>query len=230
MTKFISVQHTYQGVEIALFNDSRMVEKVFDDKKRASKNFVAMVSSLLGKHNCSIGDLSFIAANQGPGPFTTLRVVISSVNGLAFGAKKPLIGVDGLDAILSEFSNNSCAITAVLLDAFSSDVYFAFQHVDFVDVPKGYKNISVLLHELKSLSNEEDVYFVGNGSSKYKDEIVSLFADKAVFTDPIAQQSSIECVGKMAFQKWEQSEGLTDQLFPVYLKDIRIKKTVPSSF
>jgi len=230
MTKFLSVQHTYHGVEVALFFDDNMVETVFDDKKRASKNLIAIISSLLKNQNCSVDDLSFISANQGPGPFTTLRVVIAYVNGLAFGTKKPLIGVDGLDAILQEFSDGSYSITVALLDAFSKDVYFAIQHKDFREVKKGYRNIFVFLQELKNVVGDETIQFIGNGVHKYKYEILSVFKDKAFIAEQIPQQCSIKQVGLISFEKWKNVEGLTDQLLPMYLKQMAIKKLTPSSF
>jgi len=230
MTKFLALQHTYGGIEVALFSDNILVEKIFEDKKRASKYLIAVMDSLLKRHDCRLDDLSFIAANQGPGPFTTLRVVIATVNGIAFATKKPIIGVDGLEAILQEYGDSHCLMTIALLDAFSKDVYFCIQHVNNLYVEKGYQNISVFLSQIKELVGNNKVQFIGNGSEKYKDLILEAYKDQVVFPDPVPLSCTIERIGLMAFEKWKKTEGFTDQLLPLYLKTMEIKKKSPSTF
>jgi len=222
MTKFLCVQHTYNGIEAALFQEKELLQKIFEDKKGSSKYFISLLNSLLDSCNCTLSDISFIAANRGPGPFTTLRVVLASLNGLALSIQKPLIGIDGLDALLQEHRNPKYPLNVALLDAYSKDVYFGIDHKDNPEFQKGYKNITVLLAELKSftknLEKNSQIHFMGNGAEKYKQEIFSTFGDQAYFDTPIVQHCSIEQVGKMAFDKWEKQIDLTDQLLPLYLK------------
>jgi len=236
MNKFLAIQHTYQGIELALFQDSRLLEKVYDDKKRASKNFIHLLTSLLKNNTCTLEDISFIAANKGPGPFTTLRVVLASVNGLGFATKKPLIGIDGLMALLQEYQDDKHSFTVALLDAFSGDVYFGIEAAGLSDRYIGYKNNVLLLEELYALyldaqCPEAKIQFVGNGAIKYKSEIHAMFGNNAIFLDPIPEHCSIEQIGKLAFKQWNHSEGLSDQLLPMYLKQMAFKKPEkPSSF
>jgi len=222
MTKFLCVQHVQDGIEVALFQDQTIIQKVFEDKKRSSKYFVPTLNTLLQDCATTLGDLSFIAANRGPGPFTTLRVVLASVNGLALASNKPLIGIDGLDALLLEHRKPECPLNIALLDAYSKDVYYGIDYKDNPEFQKGYKNISVFLAELQNFAKEQEnnshIYFMGNGAEKYKEDIVAIFGDKVLFGTPIIPHCSIEQVGKMAFAKWEKQEGLTDQLLPLYLK------------
>jgi len=231
MKKFLAIQHTYKGVEIALFNEAIVLQKMYDDKRRASRNFISMLSSLLEQNNCVLGDLAFIAANRGPGPFTTLRVVLASVNGLGFATKLPLIGVDGLDAILEEYRNTDYPVTVALLDAFSGDVYFGVETSALDDRSKGYKNITVLFEELLVLYPNTKMQFIGNGAIKYKKEIESLYKENAILADPMPEQCSVSQIGRMAFGYWKNAEGLTDQLLPIYLKQMAFAKPEkPSSF
>jgi len=130
MSYFLALQHTYQGIELGLFDDAQTIQITHDDKKKASKNIILLVNQLLKNKNISFDNLLFIAANQGPGPFTTLRVVIASVNGIGFATQKPLIGVDGLDALLQEHKNETYPVSVALLNAYSNDVYFG------IDCPK----------------------------------------------------------------------------------------------
>lgn len=223
MTKFLCIQHTYNGIDVALFNDDKIIDKIFEDKKRASKYFVTCINSLLYRNNLSLDDLHFIAVNKGPGPFTTLRVVLASVNGLAFAIKKPIIGVDGLDAILSEHAREGL-VTVALLDACGKDVYFGISNknlsYDFPNIDNGYKNIEVLLKDIENLFIGKSFYFIGNGALKYRDKILALFGDNAIFDDFVPEVCSIDMVGKIAFDMWNKKEGLEKQILPVYLKSI----------
>ena len=110
MTKFLAIQNSYHDIQIALFDPTSLTELgrigVLDSlcasKIEASKMLAPLVGQLLTQNSLALSDLKFIAANRGPGPFTTLRTVLASVNGLAFATKLPLIGVDSLDAMLHE--------------------------------------------------------------------------------------------------------------------------------
>lgn len=239
MTKFLCVQHTYNGIQAALFEDYNLIDKVFEDKKRASKYFVTCISTLLKNNNLSLSDLSFIATNKGPGPFTTLRVVLASINGLAFAIKKPIIGIDGLDAILKEHESGDL-ITVALLDACSKDVYFGIscENIDLnlIQENRGYKNISAILEDIKNLQANnllaknslvnKKIHFIGNGSQKYQDQIIELFGDMAIFDEIIPEVCSVEAVGKMAFDQWIKKDGLVEQVLPIYLKSMAINKSV----
>ena len=130
MTRFLAIQNTYEMIEMALFNEDSIVESITIDKKEATKTIVTVLNALLERNNCPLNSLDFFAVNQGPGPFTTLRVVIATMNGLAFATNIPLVGVDGLDVLCAEEQDASFPITVALLNAFNSDVYYALQVSD----------------------------------------------------------------------------------------------------
>ena len=98
--------------------------------------------------------LAFLAVNQGPGAFTSLRVIIASINGLALGdAQKRLIGVDGLDALAQEahqkYIKDQNALLVPLLNAYNSEVYYGVYESAGANVkpvaPKGYKKKEIFL-------------------------------------------------------------------------------------
>jgi tRNA threonylcarbamoyladenosine biosynthesis protein TsaB len=219
MALYLGIQNTYQIVELALFNDQELVDFVQEDKTRASTYFVSMLGTLLNTHHISWADLSFIAVNQGPGPFTTLRVVIASVNGLSFATKIPLIGIDALDALIFEYQNAQYPITIALLNAFSHDVYFAIERPESKHIEKGYENITHFLNRIKqSMPAEQPIHFIGNATEMYKQEITTIFGDQAFIPIELPQTASIKQIGLMGFKAWNQKIGLTDQLMPLYLK------------
>ena len=78
MIHFLSIQNTYDSIEIALFKDEQLVTKAEENKIRASQRITQLLTTILQNNNLSLSDLSFLGVNQGPGPFTTLSVVIAS--------------------------------------------------------------------------------------------------------------------------------------------------------
>jgi tRNA threonylcarbamoyladenosine biosynthesis protein TsaB len=213
MIKFLAVQHTYQSIEIGLFNDKCLCAKITEDKIHASKNFIPLLNNFLKDHQLKLHDLSFLAANQGPGPFTTLRVVISSVNGLGFAANIPLVGVDGLAAFLDEQSQKNTQTTIVLLNAFAHDVYFGIQQG--VSRRTGCANGDALLAEIADIPSS--ILFVGNAVEMYRGKIEKAFGDRAIIPQPIAEHPTLEQIGINALAQWNNQQS-TKQLLPLYLK------------
>ncbi len=213
---FLAIQATYDQFEIGLFDQENCIDVMQDDKMHASKNFVVLLESLLHRNQISLENLNFIAVNQGPGLFSALRSIIVSANGLSFARQIPLVGVDGLKAFLSEYTNPGFPITVALLNAFNNEVYFAIEHNNEV-VSTGYNTIAAVLDMLYLRYPGNMIRFIGNGTELYRMNIIAQFSDNAYILDPLPQTASIRQIGALGLQKWNQQE-VSDQLFPLYLK------------
>lgn len=217
MSNFLGIQSTYQTVDLALFSDTHLREMQSIHKTQASALLIPTLDTLLKKNACDLNNLNFIAVNQGPSPFTTLRVVISSANGISFATKIPLIGVDAFDAFLDEQTNQEFPNTVILLNAFNKDVYFCIQKQQII-IQKGYKNILQLLEELKEMFPHQTIRFLGNGATLYEKDIVTFLEDQAYIPQPNPQTCTIKYVGLHGLTKWHKQEGITTQLLPLYFK------------
>lgn len=217
MSFFIAIQSTYHSVEFALFKGSACLEVLSESKIDATKNFVTTLNKLLTKHNLKLSDLICIGVNRGPGPFTTLRVAITSVNGIAFAGTTKLIGVSGLKVFLDELQNPEYPNTVALLNAFNKDVYFAIENDTERSI--GYKKIDTLLEQLKKDMIGKTVRFVGNGTDLHYDAIIFAFGDNAFIPDDNPKTVSIQQVGKAVFDKLQNNEVGENQLLPLYIKE-----------
>lgn len=215
MNIFLAIQSTYDDVEIALCTPERIIEQQSIKKVDASSKILVYIQQLLNKHDITLSHLNFIATNQGPGPFTTLRVVIASVNGLGFARQIPLVGIDALDAMLNEYSNSSAPTTIALLNAFSQDVYFALKQ-PHKPTSKGYENIYALLNRWKNI--EGDVHAIGNGVLLYKQAITDVFGKRVYIQEPLTAYCSISSIAKLGYDQWKMNIQPTFQLQPLYLK------------
>lgn len=224
-TVYLALQNTYEEIEVVLYNQNQLLGKKNIHKNEASKTLLFSINSLLKQNSFSLSDLKFIGINKGPGPFTTLRVIIATVNAINFATKIPLIGINGLKAYITESHDNNWPITVILLNAFNNDVYYAIE--DFsLEKKLGCTNINDLLNELKNLYREhKTIRFLGNGSKLFENEIKTVFRKHYFIPENNPNTCSIETIAKLAFEKWKNNKDLENQILPIYLKDaVKIKK------
>ena len=214
---FLAIQSTYTSVECALFHDDTVLRTIEIDKSQASKQILIALEQLLATHQLSLQDISFAAVNTGPAPFTTLRVVIATMNGISFASPLPLIGVDGLEAMTQEyFTDNN--ITILLLNAFNKDVYFALKN-ESDTVEKGCLPLSHLLTHISSTHTANaPLTFLGSGAFLHKKEIETVFGHHARFVHTDADRPSIEKIGMLGLRAWQEKIGIHKKITPSYLK------------
>ncbi len=215
--KFLTVQSTYDSLQLALLGNDQLLDQITINKFQASTQFVIKLQELLTNNHLKLTDLPFISVNVGPGPFTTLRVVISSVNGLSFAKQIPLIGIDALDACIQEWADPQFPNTIVLLNAFSNDVYYAISQPN-QKTKKGYKNIIECLEDLKQSFPNTTLRFLGNGALLHHELIKKSFGDLA-FISNTAVYCSIKQIGIMGYALWKKENVGAQSLLPLYLKN-----------
>lgn len=214
MALFLAVHARYKDVQLGLFKDEALIDSACDESKKISKNVISLLDEMLKRNKLTFSDLAFIAAHQGPAPFTTLRVCLTTVNGFAFATGIPLIGVNGLLELIEHFKRQD-NITVALLNAFSKELYYGVNDPFNNATSFGYAPAEPFIKELAQ-KYEGACTFVGNGIELYDNAIKKAFGDRAHFlsTDIV----SLETVAHRAFEKWQKKETHT-QLMPIYLKD-----------
>jgi len=235
---YAGVQGSYKSFEIAIFQGEELIKIVGGDKIQASSDFVVYFQKILKDCGKNLKDLSFIAVDQGPGAFTSLRVIISTVNGIAF-SKKPeftknpgessgfLVGVDGLDALAKEtvlkffpdkslesLNDDFCLVS--LLNAYNNEVYYGVYAGNTIS--KDYKKVDVFLDELSEKFESKKIIFTGNGAQMHRELIYEKFGDRIVEPFSPLLTCSAEQVGKIGFELWNKKENLSFKLKPLYLK------------
>jgi tRNA threonylcarbamoyladenosine biosynthesis protein TsaB len=228
MHSYIAIQNTYDVFEIALFINHKLacpskpclpfealaeegrsrVDKKREDKHNTSKLFIPILDELLTKNSAKISDFDFCAVNCGPGPFSTLRSIIASVNGLHFATNIPLIGIDGLEATFLEFYDNTYEHTVVLLNAFNNEVYYLIAHRDQI-LTKGYQKIDLFLQKIKH-EIPAPLNFIGNGATLHQALIQETLGNNVVIKELNPSMCSIEIIARLGLKKWLLKQGTTD--------------------
>lgn len=223
-TFFVSIQATYSSASISLFSDAVCIETVHINDARASSHLIPYLEGVLRKHVLTLADLAFIALDKGPGAFTSLRVCVATVNGIAFNKQIPLIGVDGLDALAHELQlqhAHSNALFISMLNAYNNDVYYAtyaMQDGALVQVSKDCKKIDLVLEELGSTSHTAPLIFAGNGAYLHRELIFALLGDRVQFADPMLATASSVSVGALAYKMCQDATACVFKIEPLYMK------------
>lgn len=217
MPTFLAIQNTYTHLQMALFHGAHCLGATQLDKTVASKECILSLQELLNDHNLKFENLDFIAANQGPGPFTTLRVVIATINGLSFATKIPLIGINSLDALLSEFANHPAANKVVMLNAFGRDVYYLIQ-TNTTSVNSGCGALASVILEITTKIPHDPILFLGNGFLLNQELLQATFGNRAIVLEPFPETASLKQVALIGLEHWNKQENISYQLQPFYYK------------
>jgi tRNA threonylcarbamoyladenosine biosynthesis protein TsaB len=92
----------------------------------SSERILPLVSRVLAEANASLHMLDGIAYGAGPGSFTGVRIACGVVQGLAFGAQLPVVGVSTLGAVAhAAWRAHGWSRVVACLDARMREVYVA---------------------------------------------------------------------------------------------------------
>jgi tRNA threonylcarbamoyladenosine biosynthesis protein TsaB len=97
---------------------------------KASTDLIPAILALLRQADLRLGDLHAICFGSGPGSFTGLRTACSVAQGLAFGARVPVLPVDSLLAVAEDARHTGLAgqtqvVVTAVLDARMDELYAA---------------------------------------------------------------------------------------------------------
>ncbi len=230
---FISTQATYESIEYALCSNISSVMSIIDQrtlsKMQASSLLMQKLNELLADHMLTWSHIEKLVVNCGPAPFTTLRALIATVNGISFATHIPLVGIDGLKAFA--FENSDAPISIVLLNAFTGDVYFAINDHDKL-TSYGWQNGITLLQTIKATYSDNDgdkITFKGNGVDQLRSIIKELFEDRAMILSPNPSMASLATITNYHKAELAEQETNTENSFhlsPLYLKTIEYKPSM----
>jgi tRNA threonylcarbamoyladenosine biosynthesis protein TsaB len=210
---FISIQATYKTLAIALFKNNECLISILNDEQRASSLLAPMLNDLLVQQGLALREMAFLAVDIGPGAFTSLRVIIATVNGIAFASKIPLVGVTSFEGLAYQ---GGMPYSLVLLNAFNNDVYVAYAKGKAI-VTAGCVKYEALTDFLGAQATREPVVVFGNGVVAYPQvlEVLKPLFSVLMVSDLLVP--SAEAIGLCGFEKWQQGERTT-KLVPAYLK------------
>jgi tRNA threonylcarbamoyladenosine biosynthesis protein TsaB len=173
-------------------------EEPIDPTRQLALQLPGALRDILDLSAIALEEVDAFAVATGPGSFTGLRIGIATMQGLAFGQGKPLIGISGLTALRALASPAFLGSRiATWVDAWRGDVYATLfedgRQMGEPVVAKPVELLDALVSEPRLTSIERtstgfdnDITFIGDGAETYKDLIVSRLGHAARIADPVA--------------------------------------------
>ena len=168
-------------------------EEPIDSSRQLALQLPGALRDILDLSAVGLDEVDAFSVATGPGSFTGLRIGIATMQGLAFGTGKPLLGLSGVTALRAVAGSAFLGSRiATWVDAWRGDVYATlFEDGRQVGDPVVAKPVDLLEAMLESRTpNPEsrlvanDVLFIGDGADTYRDLIVSRLGHAARIADP----------------------------------------------
>lgn len=208
----LALDATTPGGSCAVVRDGVILREAAGDRGRPhDTRLPSDLMALLDAAHLDLRALDLYAVATGPGSFTGLRIGISTMQGLAFAAGKPLIGVSGFHALARVAAN--APRVAAWVDAWRGEV-FAARYAHQLEVePPSVEPPAALLRRIA-----EPTLFIGDGAAIYADLIVGALGDRARFAEPPAPLLA-GTIGQIALES--AAAGLApepDAIRPLYVR------------
>ena len=216
----IDTSTSFAAIAVSI-GTSITAESLFLADKCLSARLVPEIDKMLVISGISIEKIDIFAAATGPGSFTGVRAGIATAQGLALATGKACAGFSSLSAIAMNFSLASHPVCS-MLDARKSEIYAGLFDCSAL-IPKPIISDTVLppenFLELIRTTTDQPVIFAGDGAVRYRDLIISLMGEKAIFA-PFTHNAGRAASGAMLALEAVQKEELLapHQLLPVYLR------------
>lgn len=215
---YLVLHSTYTTVEVALCSQGSLIDATCIDKYEASGQLLVALAALCARQNITSDQIEFIVAQAGPGPFSTLRAVLATANGLATALGIKIVAVDGLRALLDEYRDDAYPVTMALLNAYSNDIYYALDNHGQITTGIIY-GVDSFKQTLQQLDPHTTIRFIGNGVPLHEPLIREICGPRVYIPTPNPETCSATIVARIGYQKWVAQEDITDQVAPLYLKN-----------
>lgn len=217
--KILALETATVAGSIAVLDDrSGLIGEVRIDVKVAhSERLMPSIQWLLEASRVPVNEIDAFAVSIGPGSFTGLRIGLSTVKGLSFATKKPVIAVPTLDAFARTLP--FCPhLICPMFDAKKNEVYTALYKWEKGKCRKLIAETAV--HPEKILEGiNEPVVLLGEGIRIYEKLIRDILKNYALFTPPSRMSPSASTVAEIAIERLRH--GLTEDpvsLIPFYIR------------
>ena len=122
--RLLAIDTATERCSVALRIDGKTIERSIELPRGHADLVLPMVDEVLKEGGLQLRDLNGIAYGRGPGAFTGVRIAVGVVQGLAFGAELPTVGISNLAAVAQQVAREGDRIL-VCMDARMDQVYWS---------------------------------------------------------------------------------------------------------
>lgn len=164
--KILAIETSAKSVSAAVVENGVLLASAYQNMGLThSRTLMPLVDGMLSAAGLRVQDMDLLAAANGPGSFTGLRIGVSALKGLAWALEKPCCGVSTLSAMARNLAHMEGLIICAM-DARRNQVYNAlFLAQDGVltrQCPDRAIGLAELVEEIKN--RPEPKFVVGDGA------------------------------------------------------------------
>ena len=164
--RILALESSAKAASCCIADDGRLLAQSFQNNGLThSRTLLPMVSDMLKNCGIAVQDVDAIAAANGPGSFTGLRIGISTAKGLAWGTGKPICAVSALEAMAWNSGVREGLICCVM-DARRQQVYNALFRAEDAGPVRLTEDRAIALEDLfrDGRLRTDPVTLVGDGA------------------------------------------------------------------
>lgn len=160
--KLLAIDTSTNYLSLAVTNGDKVIAR-FHRKADMSHSslLVPMIEKVLKKAKMKLKDIDGFCVSIGPGSFTGLRIGVTTVKGLAYALKKPIVAVPTLDAI-ADNARNFAGLVCPVLDAKKKKVYACLYKSDGKKLKRASKYLLLGAADLIKMIGKRETLFLGD--------------------------------------------------------------------
>src|SRR5687768_9442069 len=214
--RLLAIDTATERCSVALRLDDRFIERDSEQPRGHADLVLPMVESVLKEAGLQLADLDGIAYGRGPGAFTGVRIAVGVVQGLAFGADLPTVGVSNLAAVAQQVAREGDRIL-VCMDARMDQVYWSV----FAREPGSERVVSLAPERVDAPDAVTDgnyTVLAGTGFKAYPNLVSRLSRpDRRIADSALPRATEIALLAEAEFRAGRARPAAEAE--PVYVRD-----------
>ncbi len=218
MNYYLILQYPYEIVQVALCQNGNIIQEITQHKHHAIRTTIPNIQALLDQHNLKLSDIACIGINVGPGPYNTLRALLTMANGIHFAIKTPLIAMSALELLQSETEAQN---SLVILHAFLGHVFYRMKLDE--KIIEGSSEITDLIKIMNEQELSSPLLCTGNGAALHQQILLDACNQNIIFAEKIIAFNSLQRLAQATHEKLEQKDFAKDYVQPIYFDNLTKK-------
>jgi tRNA threonylcarbamoyladenosine biosynthesis protein TsaB len=215
--KILAIETATETCSVALSDNGEFLQRFQHAPRLHAELLLPWIQELMAEAGLDFGSLDAIAFGRGPGSFTSLRIGIGVVQGLAWGSDTPVVPVSSLAATAQAAVANGVSNAVVALDARMNEVFTGLFRLNANGIMTPYGEERVCSPALVQFPDEPGFHGVGIGFERYADLAGRAGLLSGVLKDTWPDAKSILSLAK----DWLRTNTAlpSEMAQPVYLRD-----------
>jgi tRNA threonylcarbamoyladenosine biosynthesis protein TsaB len=219
LAKILLIETSLDFCSVAIAEDQKILAIRTSTSEREHASILAIyIDEVMKDAGITYNHLDAVAVSKGPGSYTGLRIGVATAKGICYAANKPLIAINTLLCMASQFklaySVDDSVVLTPMIDARRMEVYMASYSYELQTLDS--TKAEILTEEsLPVLSGKKRVIF-GDGAEK----CLALYSQRNDIVYESNFKHSAEGMSNLASELYNQKEFVDLAYFePFYLKE-----------